>query len=170
MAFFEKLSAMAKAASDKASVLAKDAADKASELAKTAADKANNAIEVGKLNSQIRNENDSIAMAKSQMGHLIWERYSAGDTLDPALQELCEKIVAALKNIDTLNQQIDEIKAKADEEPVVEGECEVVDEDEEVPVDEMMEDLKEEAAEIIEDVKEEASEIVEEIKEATEEQ
>ena len=166
MAFFEKLSAMAKAASDKASVLAKDAADKASELAKNAADKANTAIEVGKLNSQIRNENDSIAMAKSQMGHLIWERYSAGDTLDPALQELCEKIVVALKNIDALNEQIEELKAKDEEEPVVEGECEVVDDSE----DSVMEEIKEEVAEAVEEIKEEAAEIVEEIVEEAKEQ
>ena len=128
MSFFEKLSAMAKAASEKASVIAKDAADKAGELAKTAADKAGTAIEVGKLNGQIRNEQDGIAMAKSQIGHLVWERYSAGDTLDPALQELCEKIVAALKNIDQLNQQIDELKAR-DEESVIQGECTVLDEE-----------------------------------------
>ncbi len=149
MAFFEKLSAMAKAASEKASVLAKDAADKASELAKSAADKASTAIEIGKLNSQIRNENDSIAMAKSQMGHLIWERYSAGDTLDPALQELCQKIVVSLKNIDALNTQIEELKAQEDMEDVVEGQCEVVEEADEAA------DVAEEAAE---ESKEEANE------------
>lgn len=129
MSFFEKLSAMAKAASEKASVFAKDAADKAGELAKTAADKAGTAIEIGKLNSQIRNEQDGIAMTKSQIGHLVWERYSAGDTLDPALQELCEKIVVSLKNIDQLNAQIDELKAR-DEEAVIQGECMVLEEEE----------------------------------------
>lgn len=184
MAFFEKLSAMAKAASDKASVLAKDAADKASELAKTAADKANTAIEVSKLNGQIRNESDNIAMAKSQMGHLIWERYSAGDTLDPALQELCEKIVASLKNIDELNRQIEELKAKDPEESVVEGECELAEDEaeeadpaDESPADEaaeavsrVMGEIKAEAAEILEEVKEEAAEAAAEMAEEKQEQ
>lgn len=163
MAFFEKLSAMAKAASEKASVLVKDAAGKASELAKTAADKANTAIEIGKLNSQIRNEKDGIAMAKSQIGHLIWERYSAGDTLDPALQELCEKIVVSLKNIDALNEQIEELKTQ-EEESVVEGTCEVVDEANETE-ESVVEEIKEEVAEIVEEVKEEVAEAVEEVKE-----
>ncbi len=163
MAFFEKLSAMAKAASEKASVLVKDAAGKASELAKTAADKANTAIEIGKLNGQIRNEKDGIAMAKSQIGHLIWERYSAGDTLDPALQELCEKIVASLKNIDALNAQIEELKTQ-EEETVVESTCEVA-----VETADIMEEAKEEVADFVGEVKEEAAEVAEEIKETAEE-
>ena len=128
MAFFERLSAMAKAASSKASVLARDAADKASELAKTAADKASTAIEVGKLNSQIRNENDRIAMAKSQMGHMIWERFSAGEALDADLENLCQKIVVSLYNIDALNDQIDALKA-AEGQP--EAEAEIIEESEE---------------------------------------
>lgn len=128
MAFFERLSAMAKAASSKASVLARDAADKASELAKTAADKASTAIEVGKLNSQIRNENDRIAMAKSQMGHMIWERFSAGEALDADLENLCQKIVVSLCNIDALNDQIDALKA-AEGQP--EAEAEIIEESEE---------------------------------------
>lgn len=141
MAFFERLSAMAKAASSKASVLARDAADKASELAKNAADKASTAIEVGKLNSQIRNENDRIAMAKSQMGHMIWERFSAGEALDADLENLCQKIVVSLCNIDALNDQIDALKA-AEEQPE-----EIIEEsEEEIMVEVFDEEEAEEAA------------------------
>jgi chromosome segregation ATPase len=174
MAFFEKLSAMAKAASSKASVLAKDASAKASELAKNAADKANTAIEVGKLNSQIRNERDNISMTKNQIGHLVWERFSAGETLDPALQELCKKIVLSLGNIDVLNGQIEELKAKG-EEVVVEDQTEEADDGivaeikEEAAeifaeIKEEAAEMKEEAAELVEDVKEKAAEVIEDVK------
>ncbi len=174
MAFFEKLSAMAKAASSKASVLAKDASAKASELAKTAADKANTAIEVGKLNSQIRNERDNISMTKNQIGHLVWERFSAGETLDPALQELCKKIVLSLGNIDVLNGQIEELKAKG-EEVVVEDRAEeaadgivaeIKEEAAEIfaEIKEEAAEMKEDAAELVEDVKEKAAEVIEDVK------
>lgn len=159
MAFFERLSAMAKAASSKASVLARDAADKASELAKTAADKASTAIEVGKLNSQIRNENDRIAMAKSQMGHLIWERFSAGEALDAELQSQCQKIVVALCNIDALNDQIEALKAE-DNQPEA-AEAEIV---EEVEAAEAIED------EIVVEIFDEEEEASEEAEEKTEDQ
>ena len=159
MAFFERLSAMAKAASSKASVLARDAADKASELAKTAADKASTAIEVGKLNSQIRNENDRIAMAKSQMGHLIWERFSAGEALDAELQSQCQKIVVALCNIDALNDQIEALKAE-DNQPEA-AEAEIV---EEVEAAEAIED------EIVVEIFDEEEEAAEEAEEKTEDQ
>lgn len=159
MAFFERLSAMAKAASSKASVLARDAADKASELAKTAADKASTAIEVSKLNSQIRNENDRIAMAKSQMGHLIWERFSAGEALDAELQSQCQKIVVALCNIDALNDQIEALKAE-DNQPEA-AEAEIV---EEVEATEEIED------EIVVEIFDEEEEASEEAEEKTEDQ
>ncbi|MBR6555480.1 MAG: hypothetical protein IKT90_04615 [Clostridia bacterium] len=159
MAFFERLSAMAKAASSKASVLARDAADKASELAKTAADKASTAIEVGKLNSQIRNENDRIAMAKSQMGHLIWERFSAGEALDAELQSQCQKIVVALCNIDALNDQIEALKAE-DNQPEA-AEAEIV---EEVEAAEAIED------EIVVEIFDEEEAAAEEAEEKTEDQ
>lgn len=115
MAFFEKLSAMAKNATDKATVLARDAADKAGELAKVASEKANVAIEVGKLNNQIRTENNNIAVAKNQMGQWIWEQFSAGEAQDPVLQELCGKIVAANCAIEALNAQVAELKMKETE-------------------------------------------------------
>ena len=158
MAFFERLSAMAKAASSKASVLARDAADKASELAKTAADKASTAIEVSKLNSQIRNENDRIAMAKSQMGHLIWERFSAGEALDAELQSQCQKIVVALCNIDALNDQIEALKAE-DNQSETAAEAEIV---EEVEATEEIED------EIVVEIFDEEEEASEEAEEKTE--
>ena len=165
MAFFEKLSAMAKAASSKASVLAKDASAKASELAKNAADKANTAIEVGKLNSQIRNERDNISMTKNQIGHLVWERFSAGETLDPALQELCKKIVLSLGNIDVLNGQIEELKAK-DEEAADGVVAEIKEEAAEIfaEIKEEAAEMKEDAAELVEDVKEKAAEVIEDVK------
>ena len=72
--------------------------DKIAAAAKSAKESANTAIEVGKLNSQIRNERDNISMTKNQIGHLVWERFSAGETLDPALQELCKN----LENFTTL--------------------------------------------------------------------
>lgn len=112
MAFFEKLSAVAKNVTDKAAVVARDAADKASELAKVASEKANTAIEVGKLNAQIREEKNQIAVVKNQMGQWIWERFSAGETVDPALEELCGKITAANGAIEALNLQAAALKVQ----------------------------------------------------------
>ena len=93
-------------------------------------------------------------MAKSQMGHLIWERFSAGEAMDTDLQILCQKIVVALCNIDALNDQIDALKAadsQSEDEAIVMEETETAEETEEEEIVVEIFDADEEPAEVAEE-------------------
>ena len=99
--------------------------DKITAAAKSAKESANTAIEVGKLNLKIKNENDSIEQFKGQIGDLLWAQYQEGEVTDPRIIALCESIAAANANIEELQQQIEVLKAPAapveeEEEPVEE--------------------------------------------------
>ena len=98
--------------------------DKITAAAKSAKESANTAIEVGKLNLKIKNENDSIEQFKGQIGDLLWAQYQEGEVTDPRIIALCESIAAANANIEELQQQIAVLKAPAapveEEEPVEE--------------------------------------------------
>ena len=98
--------------------------DKITAAAKSAKESANTAIEVGKLNLKIKNENDSIEQFKGQIGDLLWAQYQEGEVTDPRIIALCESIAAANANIEELQQQITVLKAPAapveEEEPVEE--------------------------------------------------
>ncbi len=84
--------------------------DKLSAAARTAKETANTAIEVGKLNLKIKNENDSIERFKGQIGDLMWAQYQEGTVTDPQVVALCESIAAANETIDQLYRQIAEVK------------------------------------------------------------
>jgi len=101
--------------------------DKITAAAKSAKESANTAIEVGKLNLKIKNENDSIEQFKGQIGDLLWAEYQEGNVTDPRIIALCESIAAANASIEELQQQIEVLKAPA--APVEEEELE-----EELPV------------------------------------
>ena len=101
--------------------------DKITAAAKSAKESANTAIEVGKLNLKIKNENDSIEQFKGQIGDLLWAEYQEGHVTDPRIIALCESIAAANASIEELQQQIEVLKAPA--APVEEEELE-----EELPV------------------------------------
>ena len=101
--------------------------DKIAAAAKSAKESANTAIEVGKLNLKIKNENDSIEQFKGQIGDLLWAEYQEGNVTDPRIIALCESIAAANASIEELQQQIEVLKAPA--APVEEEELE-----EELPV------------------------------------
>ena len=98
--------------------------DKITAAAKSAKESANTAIEVGKLNLKIKNENDSIEQFKGQIGDLLWAQYQEGEVTDPRIIARCESIAAANANIEELQQQIAVLKAPAapveEEEPVEE--------------------------------------------------
>lgn len=107
--------------------------DKITAAAKSAKESANTAIEVGKLNLKIKNENDSIEQFKGQIGDLLWAQFQEGAVTDPQVIALCESIAAANANIEALQQQIEELKAPAEPEeeeepaeelaPVLERHC-----------------------------------------------
>ncbi len=88
--------------------------DKIAAAAKSAKDSANTAIEIGKLNLKIKSENDAIEQFKCQIGDLLWARFQEGTVTDPQVIALCESIVAANETIDTLQQQIEVLKAPAE--------------------------------------------------------
>lgn len=106
--------------------------DKITAAAKSAKESANTAIEVGKLNLKIKNENDSIEQFKGQIGDLLWAEYQEGNVTDPRIIALCESIAAANASIEELQQQIEVLKAPAapveeedleEELPVLERHC-----------------------------------------------
>lgn len=106
--------------------------DKITAAAKSAKESANTAIEVGKLNLKIKNENDSIEQFKGQIGDLLWAEYQEGHVTDPRIIALCESIAAANASIEELQQQIEVLKAPAapveeeepeEELPVLERHC-----------------------------------------------
>lgn len=110
MAFLDKLSAAAKTAGDKANA-----------ALKTAGDKANVAIEQGKLRTEIRRHNNSIEEFKNQIGELIWARYQQGEEIDPQTAALCDSIQAATREIEALQQKLEELKPV--ETPAVDRHC-----------------------------------------------
>ena len=95
--------------------------DKIAAAAKSAKESANTTLEVGKLKLKIKNENDNIEQFKVQIGDLLWAQYLEGNVTDPQVIALCESITAANESIAQLEQQIEVLKAPA-EEPVEEVE------------------------------------------------
>lgn len=88
--------------------------DKIAAAAKSAKETANTAIEVGKLNMKIKSEIDAIEQFKCQIGDLLWAQFQEGTVTDPQIIALCDSIVAANETIDSLQQQIEELKAPAE--------------------------------------------------------
>lgn len=88
--------------------------DKLTAAAKSARDSANTAIELGKLNMKIKTENDNIELFKTQIGDLLWARFQEGAVDDPQVTALCESIAAATAAVETLQKQVEELKAPAE--------------------------------------------------------
>ena len=85
--------------------------DKLSSMAKTASDKAGTALEIGKLNLRIKSENGEIDKCKLEMGQYLWEQHLAGQTLPEEMVAVCQRIQASLELIENLQAQIQDLKA-----------------------------------------------------------
>ena len=85
--------------------------DKIKAAAGAVGDKTNEMIEVTKLNSKISTENAGISDKKTQIGELIFGRFTSGETFDPEVSGLCEEIQAHLASVEALQKEIVAVKA-----------------------------------------------------------
>ena len=107
MAFFDKLSEIAKTVGDKTAVIAKNVGDKTGEL-----------IEIGKLNSRIASANGSIKELKTRLGQHYWEIYSNGGSLDEDAAVLCGTIKEYYEEIESLRTQLELLKSSSGQQVV----------------------------------------------------
>lgn len=86
--------------------------DKLTNMAKTAADKTGDMFEIGKINGKINSEKSKIAVVKAELGEYFWKKFENGEQFDSQAAALCEQIKSSLIQIETYNAQIDQIKAE----------------------------------------------------------
>lgn len=91
--------------------------DKVKGAVKTADDKLGNAIDKGKLDSQIRDEEREIDKTITEIGKAVVKALKEGKTAaDADIQKLFEKIGASEKKIEDLKKQKEAIDASGCEE------------------------------------------------------
>ncbi|MBQ9988994.1 MAG: hypothetical protein IJP30_04580 [Clostridia bacterium] len=95
---------------DKLGKIAKSTGEAVSDFARTASDRTSDAIEIGRLNGQIRDQKKEIEDVIVQLGKLVWEQYQSGAPMDADMKALCQKIEAAQKEIASIKEQIQKIK------------------------------------------------------------
>ncbi len=98
--------------------------DKLSSMAKTAMDKTSEMIEVGSLNSKISAERGKIAELKQKIGEYYWQRYLNNGALDAEPAASCEEIKAHEEAITAIQAEIQakkEAAAQAAEAPVMQA-------------------------------------------------
>lgn len=95
MPFMDSLSKFAKTVGDQASIASK---------------KANDALEVAKINSSIKGEEEKIQKIQGDIGKTIFEKFENGEPVDPVVLESCSKIIEILNNIEVLKQKVVLIK------------------------------------------------------------
>ena len=85
--------------------------DKVSEIAKSTTEKANDKIEITRINGKIRTEQQTLDGCKAQLGARYWDLIAAGSLeADPSVADLIEKIKASLSTIEDLEGEIARIK------------------------------------------------------------
>lgn len=84
--------------------------DKVGSMAKKAADKTGDMVEIGKLNTKILSQQQSISSIKGKIGELIFACYQQGEQLPDDVGALCKQIEELQNNIASLQKEIQEIK------------------------------------------------------------
>lgn len=90
--------------------------DKLGEFAKSAAEKANDGLEINRINSDIVMQEGNITAYQRALGLYYWEKFLAGETLEPKPMEICEKIIVAQDTIQSYKAEIEKIKADREAE------------------------------------------------------
>ncbi len=85
--------------------------DKLGELARNVGDKTNEMLEVSRLSSKARSEENAVAERKRELGQYIFEKYLSGGQLDETAAEYCRAIQAGEETIEALNTEIQRLKA-----------------------------------------------------------
>ena len=88
------------------------------DFAKNMSDRTNDLLEIGKLNSKIRVEEDEIEQHKLDLGQYTWEKFNNGVAMDEQATVYCLAIRERLGTIESLKSQIREIKETQEFEKV----------------------------------------------------
>ena len=100
MAFFDKLTE-----------IAKNVGDKTAEIAKNVGDKTSDMLEIGKISAQISSSNSAVEELKTRLGDHYWELFTKGEQLDDDAVVLCNTIKEYTEEIEALKAQLAELKA-----------------------------------------------------------
>ncbi len=84
--------------------------EKFGDMAKKAADKTGNMVEIGKLHTKIMSQKQSISTIKAQIGTILYQKYQQGEAVSEELTELCRQIAESEREIDAMQQEIQELK------------------------------------------------------------
>ena len=84
--------------------------NKLGDFAKNVSDRTNDLLEIGKLNSKIRVEEDEIEQHKLDLGQYMWEKFNTGVAMDEQATVYCLAIRERFGTIDSLKTQIRDIK------------------------------------------------------------
>ncbi len=101
---------------DKVSGFTKNVGEKVSDFAKNVGDTTNNMIEIGRIKSKINAEQENITALKAQLGELYWNKYAQGEDLSSDGAEICASIQSALDNINAMQDEIQAIKEREQEQ------------------------------------------------------
>lgn len=88
--------------------------DKLSEMAKNIGDKTNDAIETTKLNSKINGEKKAIEAEMSKLGACVYAMHTAGSPFEGEAAEICSVIDEHNRAIAEIQAEIERIKAEAE--------------------------------------------------------
>lgn len=90
--------------------------DKLSEVAKNVTDRAADGLETNRLTGDISLEKGNIQCYQRELGEFYWAKFSMGEALDEEAMLICDKIVVAQERIKELEAQIEQIKAEREAE------------------------------------------------------
>ena len=89
--------------------------NKLGDLAKSVGDKTNDMLEIGKLNSRIHGEEDSIEQHYFDLGEYIFEKFESGVAMDERATVICLAIRERKANIRAMQEEIQQIKQEQDD-------------------------------------------------------
>lgn len=84
--------------------------DKVTDAVGTARKASSEFIEVSKINSAVKSEEEKIKEIKQKMGELVYESFLQGKPVDSELILKCEEIGDCEKNIEVLKEKILEVR------------------------------------------------------------
>jgi membrane protease subunit (stomatin/prohibitin family) len=92
--------------------------DKVSSVAKNISDKTGEAIEITKLNSKISSEKNAIEGVCKKIGEYYYQQHKDGESLPEEVAAMCTEIYGHYMMIDDLKAEIERIKSPGKEEQV----------------------------------------------------
>lgn len=90
--------------------------DKLSEVAKSVTERAADGLETNRLTGDVALEKGNIQCYQRELGEFYWAKFALGEKLDEEAMLICDKIVVAQERIRQLEAQIEQIKAEREAE------------------------------------------------------